>query len=141
MVPWGAVRGKRQLEKNKQLVLEFFRRVFDAQDADALKEFLAPDYRQHVRHMPSGLPAMEAMVRAIFPHGPRDVSATLGSPPDLMIAEGDMVVTAAYRPQPDPDFVDGAFDFFVFDAFKIKDGRIIEHWSSIKKDSPPKPPK
>jgi predicted SnoaL-like aldol condensation-catalyzing enzyme len=55
---------------NKQLVLEFNRRVFDAHDPDAVTEFLAEDYEQHAGHVMPGRDGVANFVREVFPDGP-----------------------------------------------------------------------
>jgi predicted SnoaL-like aldol condensation-catalyzing enzyme len=125
-------------DANKQLVLDFYRHVFDAQNADAVKDFVAEDYVQHCRHMPSGRAGLEVFVRQIFPDGPRPVPEQLAIPPAFVVADGDMVVISAYMPQPEPDRPEERYDYFVFDAFRVRAARIVEHWSSVNKIAPPR---
>lgn len=127
-----------QLERDKYLVREFYRRVFDAQNAAAVKDFVTEDYKQHSSHMPSGRQGLENFVRAVFPNGPVAEPDEMRMPPAFIVAEDDMVVVAAYLPQPDPDRPGATYDYFVFDAYRIRDDRLAEHWSSVNKIAPPK---
>lgn len=124
--------------RNKQLVIDFYRHVFDAQDPQAVKAFVADDYRQHCSYMPSGRTALEGFVRALFPQGPQPVAEQMAVPPAFIVAEGDMVVICGYLPQPDPDRPGDRYDYFVFDAYRVRDGKLVEHWSSINKVAPPR---
>jgi predicted SnoaL-like aldol condensation-catalyzing enzyme len=125
-------------EYNKHLVTEFYRRVFDAQNPAAVKDFVTEDYKQHCRHMPSGRNGLEAFVKAVFPNGPVAEPEAMNIPPAFLVAEGDMVVAAAYLPQPDPEAPGKTYDYFIFDAFRVRDGKLAEHWSSVNKIAPPK---
>ncbi|KKY15775.1 putative mannitol 1-phosphate dehydrogenase [Phaeomoniella chlamydospora] len=125
------------LERNKQLVRDFYRRVFDAQNAAAVKDFVTEDYVQHGAHVPPGRAGLEGFVRMIFPDGPVPEPAEMRRPPAFMIAEGDMVAVSAYFPQPDAERPGETYDYYVFDAFRIEDGKLAEHWSSINKAAPP----
>ncbi|KAH7146094.1 hypothetical protein EDB81DRAFT_794509 [Dactylonectria macrodidyma] len=128
------------LERNKQLVRNFYRRVFDGQNADVVKDFVTEGYVQHGAHVPPGRAGLEGFVRMIFPDGPVPEPAEMRNPPTLMIAEGDMVVISAYFPQPDAERPGETYDYYVFDAFRIEDGKLAEHWSSINKVAPPVKP-
>jgi predicted SnoaL-like aldol condensation-catalyzing enzyme len=127
-----------QLEQNKNLVREFYRRVFDGQNPDAVKDFVTEDYVQHASHIPQGRVGLEEFVRKAFPNGPVPEPPEMKNPPVFMIAEGDMVVVAGYLPQPDPDAPGQTYEYYVFDAFRICDGKLSEHWSSVNKIAPPK---
>ncbi|EUB99993.1 protein of unknown function DUF1486 [Rhizobium sp. CF080] len=129
---------KEQLERNKRLVRDFYRRVFDGQNPDAVKDFVTQDYRQHCEHIPSGLSGLEGFVKTVFPNGPVPEPKEMRIPPAFIIAEGDLVVVAAYLPQPEPDGSGKTYDYFVFDAFRINGDKLSEHWSSVNKIAPPK---
>ena len=129
-----------RLERNKHLVREFYRCVFDGQNAAAVKDFVTEDYKQHSRHMPAGREGLENFVRAVFPNGPVAEPGEMRNPPAFIVAEGDMVVVSAYMPQPDPDKPGATYDYFVFDAYRIRDDRLAEHWSGVNKIAPPKHP-
>ncbi len=128
---------KEQLERNKRLVRDFYRRVFDGQNPDAVRDFVTEDYRQHCDHIPNGLSGLEDFVRTIFPDGPIPEPEEMRISPAFIVAEGDMVVIAAHLPQPEPDGSGRMYDHFVFDAFRIRDGKLSEHWSSVNKIAPP----
>lgn len=90
--------------------------------------------------MPSGRAGLEGFVKAVFPNGPVPEPLTMRMPPALVVAEDDMVVIAAYLPQPDPDAPGQTYDYFIFDAYRVRDGKLAEHWSSVNKVAPPKRP-
>ncbi|MCM2476473.1 SnoaL-like domain-containing protein [Rhizobium sp. CG5] len=133
-----ATESRVRLERNKHLVREFYRRVFDGQNAEAVKDFVTEDYKQHNSHIPSGRQGLEGFVRSVFPNGPVPEPSEMRIPPSLIVAEGDMVVVAASLPQPDPDNPGTTYDYFIFDAYRIRDDRLSEHWSGVNKIAPPK---
>lgn len=130
-----------QEARNRQLVTDFYRHVFDARNPAAVKDFVAEDYRQHASHLPGGRAGLEALVAETF-RGlpPLAVKPDLMIPPTLLVAEGDMVVIAGEFPQPEPEDPTRTYPFFVFDAYRVRDGKLAEHWSGINKIAPPKHP-
>jgi predicted SnoaL-like aldol condensation-catalyzing enzyme len=123
--------------RNRQLVMDFYKYVFGARNPEAVKDFVTEDYRQHSPHLPSGRAGLEAFVREIFRDQPPGEPVPQ-PPPALLVAEGDMVVIAGNLPQPEPDDPTRTYPFFVFDAYRVRDGKLAEHWSGINKIAPPK---
>ncbi|WP_019074037.1 nuclear transport factor 2 family protein [Streptomyces hokutonensis] len=128
------------IEANKRLVVDFYRCVFDAQNPDAVKEFVADDYVQHVSHYPPGRAGLEEFVRSRFPNGPLPPPDEPLIPPALIVAEGDIVVIAALLPQAEPDGSGALYPYYVYDAYRVRGQQLVEHWSGINKSAPPKPP-
>ncbi|MGW1620814.1 nuclear transport factor 2 family protein [Streptomyces sp. NPDC002172] len=128
------------IEANKRLVVDFYRCVFDAQNPDAVKDFVAEDYRQHVSFYPPGRAGLEEFVRGRFPDGPVPTPAEPLNPPALIVAEGDIVVVAGLLPQAEPDGSGTLYPYYVYDAYRVREQRLVEHWSGIDKSAPPKPP-
>lgn len=124
-------------EANKRLVLDFYRHVFDAQNPSAVKDFVTEDYKQHARHMPGGRDGLEDLVRQMFPGGPLPVPDEPLIPPAILMAEEDVVVIAAGMPQPDPADPSRQYTAYVYDAYRIRDGKIAEHWSGVDKAAMP----
>lgn len=126
------------VERNKQIVLDFYRNVFEARNPDAIKDYVAEDYKQHNPHLPEGRAGLEQLVRQIFESGPPVAQGVVDRrEPELILAEGDLVVMAICFPQPEPDDPSRTYPFFVFDAFRVRDGLLSEHWSGINKIAPP----
>ena len=75
-------------------------------------------------------------------HGPATVSE-LAEPtgmalPTVMrhiavLAEGDLVQLMMRRPRPEPADATKTYDSYWFDLFRVKDGKIVEHWDSALK--------
>ena len=132
--------GETDPEANKRLVTEFYERVFGPLDADAVADFVAEDYLQHVSHMPQGRAGLEAFVADLAANAPAPPpgDAPPGPPaPAVLHAEGDMVVVAAELPQPLREGSGGTWNYYAYDVYRVRDGRLAEHWSGIDKHARP----
>ena len=123
-------------EANKRLVLDFFRVVFEAENADAAVDYLTPGYIQHNPRVPTGRDGFVSTFRGMF-HGPRPVEPTLRRQPVAVVAEGDLVTVIWKRPMPEPDDPAKTYDSFMFDLFRIEDGKLAEHWDGATKGPRP----
>jgi predicted SnoaL-like aldol condensation-catalyzing enzyme len=122
---------------NKQLVTSFYQQVFGKMNPDAVREFVAEDYHQHSSHMPQGREGLERLVRGIAASVPPGTPPAELPAPDVIMAEGDIVVAAACLPQPDPDDPTSRWPYFAYDAYRIRDWKLAEHWSGMNKAAPP----
>jgi predicted SnoaL-like aldol condensation-catalyzing enzyme len=133
--------GAPDLKANKRLVRDFYARVFGAMDPGAVRDFVAGDYHQHVSHMPQGRSGLEEYVAALADSAPRAAgpapAASLPEP-DVLLAEGDIVIIAACLPQPEPDGSGASWPYYAYDAYRVRDGKLTEHWSGIDKAAPPR---
>lgn len=114
---------------NKRRVADLYRCVFDAQNADAVKDFVTEDYHQHSPHLPSGRDGLEQFVRTAFPNGPVETPAEASVAPTILMGEGDLAVIAAGIPQPDGS--GGTYIRYLYDGYRLRDGFLSEHWSGI----------
>jgi len=114
---------------NKLRVSEFYRCVFDARSPGAVKDFVHEDYHQHSSHLPPGRAGLESLVAETFPDGPVPTPDEPSIPPAILMGEGDLVVIAAGLPQPDGK---GGTDLrYLYDAYRVGDGLLREHWSGV----------
>lgn len=127
--------GPGEPDTNKRRVADFYRCVFDAHDPAAVRDFVTEDYHQHARHQPTGRAGLESLVRAAFPDGPVPTPETADIPPAILMGEGDLVVIAGALPQPDGG--GGTFTRLLYDAFRVRDGMLVEHWSGVDPRNPP----
>ncbi len=114
---------------NKARVSDFYRCVFDAHNPDAVKDFVHEEYLQHSRHLPPGRAGLVALVAATFPDGPVPTPDEPSLPPSILMGEGDLVVIAAAVPQSDGN--GGTYLRYLYDAYRVRDGCLCEHWSGI----------
>jgi predicted SnoaL-like aldol condensation-catalyzing enzyme len=121
-----------QMERNKALVLDFWRVVFEAQNAEAAKTYLAEDYIQHNPNVPTGRAGFIDFFSKIWKQ-PKPVEATLRNPPALVMAEGDLVTLVFKRQVPEPADTTKRYEAFWFDVLRVKDGKLVEHWDNATK--------
>jgi predicted SnoaL-like aldol condensation-catalyzing enzyme len=121
-----------QLQENKKLVLDFFRVVFEAENADAANQYLAEDYIQHNPKVPTGRDGFIKYFKAKWKE-PKQVSAELKEPPQAVVAEGDLVTLMWKVERPEPADKSKNYDSYWFDMFRIKNGKLSEHWDNALK--------
>jgi hypothetical protein len=63
---------------------------------------------------------------SLVPHG-----IPLRGDPLIMIAERDLVALMFKSTLPDPDDASKTYEGFALTMFRVKDGRLTEHWDSI----------
>lgn len=120
---------------NKQLVLEFYRALDEADAAGTTRErirgiaerFISPDYVQHaagLADLPGPGSARDKLI-AMFEAMP----AMKGMPPArtvAVMAEGDRVMLLTARDLPGPD--GRPRPTYIFNMFRIAHGQLVEHW-------------
>ena len=113
-----------QLAANKKLIFDFWREVFQTHDMTSVPKYMAEDYMQHNPNVPTGRqPFMDFFGR--LPRQP--VKAEIDNLVTIL-AEGDKVVLAFRRELPDPQNPGKTYTSTWFDMFRIKDGKLAEHW-------------
>ena len=116
------------LERNKKVVLDFYRHVFEAQNPAAAADFLTEDYIQHNPRVATGRAAFVEFFSKIW-KTPKPVEATLRDPPAILMAEGDLVTLVFKRMKPEPADATKQYESFWFDTFSVNAaGKIVEHW-------------
>jgi predicted SnoaL-like aldol condensation-catalyzing enzyme len=126
-----------QMEANKKLVLEFYRNVWEPQRLEAMKDYYAPDIVEHNPNVKSGIAGFAETMGARWK--PKPVEAKLKNPPAMVTADGDLVTLVFKRPRPDPADPSKTYDTYWFDMFRVKNGKVVEHWDAATKGAPPAP--
>lgn len=121
---------------NAQVVLDFYNAMNDADEAGAMKDriqgiaekFISPDYVQHAEtfaNLPGPGNARDKLVR-MFKSMP-----AMKAPPrpktEAIMAEGDRVMLLTSREATNPSTGKVTVNY-IFNMFRIKDGKLIEHW-------------
>jgi len=117
-------------QKNKQFIKDFADKVFIRHELDGLEEFIRDDYIQHNTDCAQGRDGFIEFFTTIFAAVP-DFSYTVKQ----IIAEDDFVwmysrTTGTHTGVPWLGVpADGSrLDFAVIDMFRLRDGKIAEHW-------------
>jgi predicted SnoaL-like aldol condensation-catalyzing enzyme len=123
-------------EANKKVVFEFYRQVWETGNADLLRQFYAADFKEHNPAVPpGGLDGLARFLKMRFPTV-KPAGKELQNPPALVQVDGDLVTWTFKREAKDPK--DGsAYDSYWFDTYRVKDGKVIEHWDAATRQAPP----
>lgn len=124
-----------KLAANKKLVFDFWRIVLDAHHTDQAIKFVDADYIQHNPMVPTG---RDALVKFVGTLPRRDIQPTIADPVVSITAEEDLVTIAFLLAEPDPrSAAKKTYTTTRFDMFRVKDGKIVEHWDDARLGVPP----
>lgn len=115
-----------QLAKNKKLVFDFWRIVYEGGHADQAPKYMRPEYIQHNPNVASGRDAFIKFFKEV--RKPIEIQPLIKQPLISIVAEGDIVILTFARIVPHPTKPGKTYVMTWFDKFRIEDGRIAEHW-------------
>ena len=105
---------------NKEIVLNFYRDVWNAHDDSKVAQYIHEDYKQHNPTVEQGRQGLLNFLKFFF---------TKEAKHDIQLAleDGDLVAVYVYV-----SFNDGS-KAVVTDIYRLVDGIIVEHWDSVQK--------
>ena len=118
---------------NKKIVTEFYRIVFEPRNADLIDQYIAADFVEHNPLAGGGRDGLVKFIKTLPPPASDDVGSEMKNPPAYITAEGDLVTFVFKQKTPDPKDKTKTYDRFTFDLFRIKNGKIVEHWDGAAK--------
>lgn len=106
---------------NKEIVLNFYRDVWNAHDSSKVADYVHQDYKQHNPTVEQGRQGLLNFLEGHFFH--------LEAQHDIQLAleDGDLVAVYVYV-----TFKNGA-KAIVTDIYRLENGIIMEHWDSVQK--------
>lgn len=107
---------------NKRLVTEFFDQLLVRKDLTAIDTYLGAEYHQHNPLLSDGADGAKAGLGGYFERSPQ-LSVTR----KRVIAEGDLVAVHSHQVD-----APGERGRSVLDLFRVRDGKIVEHWDSAQ---------
>ena len=133
---------------NKKTVLDFYAALNEANATNSMKEriqgiaekYLSPDYKQHTLMLPGSGTDRDKLIRMFQS---RQAASPAGAPTapqrtDAIMAEGDRVMLLTSRDYRDP--ATGELKpTYVFNMFRVKDGKLVEHWDVMPQGVGPPP--
>ncbi|HEY2590790.1 MAG TPA: nuclear transport factor 2 family protein [Steroidobacteraceae bacterium] len=116
------------LARNKRLVFDFWRIVFEGGHMDRAPEFMTESYIQHNPNVTSGRAAFIATIGKV--RKPKPIAPLIKVPVVAITADRDIVTVATARRVRDSRRPDHIYYMTWFDMFRIENGKIAEHWDS-----------
>ena len=113
---------------NKKIVTDFYRLVFEPRNPDLIEQYVAPDFVEHNPRIEGGRDGLVKFMKTLPPPASDDIGAEMKNPPAYIVAEGDLVTFIFKQNTPDPKDKAKTYERFTFDLFRIKNGKIVEHW-------------
>ncbi|MBQ3549171.1 MAG: nuclear transport factor 2 family protein [Oscillospiraceae bacterium] len=105
---------------NKEIVLNFYRDVWNAHDDSKVAQYVCEDYIQHNPNVEQGRQGLLNFLKFFFTkEAKHDIQ--------LVLEDGDLVAVHVYV-----TFNDGS-KATVTDIYRLVDGVIVEHWDSVQK--------
>jgi predicted SnoaL-like aldol condensation-catalyzing enzyme len=120
------------LDSNKKVVSDFYRLVYEPRNAELADQYMAANVIEHDPRSQNGLENFVKFLKTL-PFDSYDVGSELRNPPAMVIAEADLVTYVFRELVPDPQDRSKTYDHYSYDTYRIKDRKIIEHWSSASK--------
>jgi predicted SnoaL-like aldol condensation-catalyzing enzyme len=118
------------IEKNKQVVREFYEVVFQKHDLSAVSRYMRDDYIQHNPDADQGSAGFIRFHEGFFAAAP-DFRATIIQ----LVAEGDLVyvynrITGTHSGEGFLSYppTGNKIEFEAVDMFRLRDGKLCEHW-------------
>lgn len=134
---------------NKKIVLDFYAALNEADATNSVNQritaiaekYLSPEYKQHTLLLPGPGTDREKLIRMFQSRPAGPPAGATAMPPqrtDAVMAEGDRVMLLTSRDQRDP--VTGELKpSYVFNMFRVKDGKLVEHWDVMPGGAGPPP--
>jgi predicted SnoaL-like aldol condensation-catalyzing enzyme len=115
-----------KLAANKKLVYDFWREVLEARHLDVAEKYMRTDYIQHNPNADTGVAGFKAYFSKLG--GPLPIEPKIKREVISIVAQGDLVVLSFV--QENKDSKGQSYKTTWFDMFRIRDGKIAEHWDS-----------
>lgn len=126
-------------QRNKHIVFDFWRIVYEGGHADLAPKYMAATYIQHNPNMASGREVWLEFFKKIRP--PRPIADHIKAPVISIIADRDRVMVLTSRKVRDRANPDHIYYITWFDGFRIDEhGLIAEHWDPSEMWVNGKPP-
>ena len=124
-----------QEQANLKLVEEWWRTVLVAHHVDMMTKFADENMIQHNPNATNGLAALRNFLGS---RPPTAIPDKITPPPALELSQGDIVLIVFDHEAKDPTDPSKTYHYNSFDGFRIKGGKIVEHWDGAQKAAPGK---
>jgi predicted SnoaL-like aldol condensation-catalyzing enzyme len=104
---------------NKEIALLVLKKSFIDQDPTVVDQYFGANYKQHNPRIADGPAAIARLIPTL---------TALTYEPGMAVAEGDLVMVhgryTGWGPKP----------MVAVDIFRLKDGKVVEHWDVLQED-------
>jgi predicted SnoaL-like aldol condensation-catalyzing enzyme len=118
---------------NKKIVTDFYRLVFEPRNPDLIDRYIAPDFAEHNPAIQGGRDGLVEFMKTLPRSASDDVGTEMKNPPVYTVAEADLATFIFKQSTPDPSDKAKSYDRFTFDMFRLRNGKIVEHWDGAAK--------
>ena len=108
------------MEANKKLVADFYQQLFGDKDTEAINKYIGEAYIQHNPYVGDGKQALLDATKNWFKNAPKEKIDI-----QHIGADGDLVFIHLKSHM-------GSKTVSVVDIFRVKDGKITEHWDVMQ---------
>jgi predicted SnoaL-like aldol condensation-catalyzing enzyme len=109
-----------QAEKNKQLAITAYQRIFGDLDSTGVDEFMSKDFIQHNPSTPDGQEGVKALVQMLISQGvPKQKNEF-----KHVVAEGDIVFLHSRYEM-------AGKEWRFIDIYRVENGKLAEHWDAM----------
>ena len=126
-IPAAAQNNDKLENENLSIVLNWYRDVITFRHVDIVSKYMASDYVEHAATIGTNL---TQFVDYFGKLAPQPIGG--GPIPSVSFAKGDYVVLVWERSDNDPK-TGTPYKYMVYDVVRVKNGKIQEHWDSVKK--------
>ena len=124
-----------QEQANLKLVQDWWREVITYHHVENAGKYASEEMIQHNPNFPNGLGTLRKLFGAT-PVNPMPAGLPKDRTPVVQFAKGDYVVLVFEHEEKDPADPSQTYKFNSFDAFRIANGKIAEHWDGAMKNPP-----
>lgn len=115
-----------QLAANKRLCYDMWRTLVDGRDVEAARQYFDQNYIQHNPIADTGYAGLAAYISGLGE--PQAIPDRIQRPLVAILAERDLVAMAWVDQQDRPNAPGETYTTTIFNMYRIKDGKIVEHW-------------
>ena len=115
-----------QLAANKRLCYDMWRTLVDGRDVEAARQYLDENYIQHNPIADTGFAGLKAYFSSLGE--PLPIPDRIQRPLVAILAERDLVAMAWVDVRERPNAPGETYTTSIFNTYRIKDGKIVEHW-------------
>jgi len=128
-----------QLNANKQVVYHVVRDLMEAGHWELADRYMTERYIQHNPNVPSGRKTVVEFFTRWPGFAPKPIPEKTASKIAAVLAEGDLVTVVFASERPDPTRPGATYTTAWFDMWRVRDGKVDEHWDAATKGPPPAP--